>query len=145
VTSVSTILWNRKATLRDTFDRCRPNCGEHWRQWWWYLVVLAVAVCWVAQMAISVAIPAYIFIGNAAPVSSSAIFAPGTSAGQTTILGASTLDALPIVRAISTAQFMPVSLLLRLSFQSTIRGTRSDGEGMHSIEYGYDVQGADLV
>ncbi|KAK1753831.1 hypothetical protein QBC47DRAFT_347954 [Echria macrotheca] len=149
---IYTSLWNKRASLTDSlFEVLQPTETGHWRQRWIYPVLLVIFACWVAQNVVSIIVPPYIIVANAAPVNPAAILArpnTDTSSGKqlppSALAELFSLEAPSALRAAGGAQVASVNTESKVSAEVTTLGTTKDGETIERIDYGYNVSGADL-
>ncbi|KAK5653626.1 hypothetical protein OQA88_8656 [Cercophora sp. LCS_1] len=143
---MSTSLWNKRGSLTDSFlEIMFPENKTHWRQWWVYPVIFVIITCWLVQNVLSIIIPSYILIDNAAPVSPTSLFAP-SSADRTPSSQARlfSLDVPSALRAVGSAQIASSSVLSETSVTSTVLDVTPNGEPITRVSYSYNVTGADL-
>ncbi|KAK0702339.1 hypothetical protein B0H67DRAFT_500556 [Lasiosphaeris hirsuta] len=143
---ISTSLWNKRASLSDSFlELVQTGSKAYWRRLWFYPVILLILFCWVAQNVLSIVIPPYILVGNAAPVNPNAIFAPPSSdRSHSAAAQLFSLDVPSALRAVGSAQVASNDVLSMATIQHTALGTLENGESVSRVDYGYSVSGADL-
>ncbi|KAK3356432.1 hypothetical protein B0T25DRAFT_629825 [Lasiosphaeria hispida] len=143
---ISTSLWNKRASLSESFlELMQSGSKLHWKRWWFFPVILLVLLCWVAQNVLSIIIPPYILVGNAAPVNPNAIFAPpSTDQSPSATAQLFSLDVPSALRAVGSAQVASSEVLSKASVRHTALGTLDNGESVSRVDYGYSVTGADL-
>ncbi|KAK0640747.1 hypothetical protein B0T16DRAFT_460903 [Cercophora newfieldiana] len=144
---VSTSLWNKRASLTDSLlEVLQPSDKTHWRQWWIYPVLFIILFCWIAQNVLSIIIPPYIIIGNAAPVNPAAILAPRLppSSESAALARISSSEAPMALRAAGSAQVASANTQSRVSVSSTTLGTDKSGDTISRVDYRYSVSGADM-
>lgn len=143
---MSTSLWNKRGSLTDSFlEIMFPDSRSHWRQWWVYPVIFVIITCWLAQNVLSIIIPPYIVISNAAPVNPTSLFAPSsnslTPSSQARLFS---LDVPSALRAVGSAQIASSSVLSKVSLRSTVLDVTPLGDPILQITYSYNVTGTDL-
>ncbi|KAM7196205.1 hypothetical protein V8F33_006317 [Rhypophila sp. PSN 637] len=145
---VSTSLWNKRASLTDSFlELIQPSAEtrkEHWRQWWIYPAILVVLICWIAQNVLSIIVPPYINIGHAAPVNPSAVYAPSNlDSAHAARAGVFSLDVPAALRAVGSAQVASKDILSKVSISHTTPASPSSFPAT-GITYNYSISGSDL-
>jgi len=143
---ISTSLWNKRASLTDSlFEVLQPSTKGHWRQWWVYPVLFVILFCWIAQNVLSIIVPPYIIIGNAAPVNPAAVLAPRNSGLPPAELARVSASEAPMaLRAAGSAQVASTNTQSKVFVGATTLGTNSDGETISRVDYRYTVSGADM-
>jgi hypothetical protein len=144
---VSTSLWNKRASLTDSLlEVLQPSDRAHWKQWWIYPVLFIILFCWIAQNALSIIVPPYIIIGNAAPVNPAAILAPRLppNSESAALARISSSEAPMALRAAGSAQVASANTQSKVFVSSTTLGTHSSGDTISRVDYRYSVTGADM-
>lgn len=142
---ISTSLWNKRASLSDSLlEMLQPSDKNHWKQWWGYPVVFIILFCYIAQTALSIIVPPYISIGNAAPVNPAAILAPRVPQPLAELARLSSAEAPMALRAAGSAQVASANTESKVYFGATPLGTHSNGDPISRVDYRYTVTGADM-
>lgn len=143
---ISTSLWNKRASLTDSLlEVLQPPDKSHWRQWWIYPVVFVILFCWIAQNVLSIIVPPYIIIGNAAPVNPSAVIAPRTQGLQGADLARLSSAEVPMaLRAAGSAQVASTNTQSKVFISAMALGTTGSGEPITRVDYKYSVSGAEM-
>jgi len=144
---VSTSLWNKRTSLTDSLiEVLQPSDRTHWKQWWIYPVLFIILFCWIAQNVLSIVIPPYIIIGNAAPVNPAAILAPRLppASEAAALARISSSEAPMALRAAGSAQVASANTQSKVVVSSTSLGTHGSGDTISRVDYRYSVSGADM-
>ena len=148
---LSTSIWNKRASLSDSFfEIVQPGTKGHWKHWWIYPVLIIIVFCWVAQNALAIIVPPYIIIGNAAPVNPDAVLAlrntdpSGKRLPNAQLAKISSLEVPAALRAAGSALVASANIESKVSTTFTSLGTTTNGDAVSRIDYGYTVTGADL-
>ncbi|KAK0745730.1 hypothetical protein B0T18DRAFT_428829 [Schizothecium vesticola] len=142
---ISTSLWNKRASLSDSLlEMLQPSDKSHWKQWWVYPVVFIILFCWIAQTALSIIVPPYIIIGNAAPVNPAAVLAPRVPQPLAELARLSSAEAPMALRAAGSAQVASANTESKVYFGATPLGTHSNGDPISRVDYRYTVTGTDM-
>ncbi|CAK7565138.1 MAG: hypothetical protein SEPTF4163_003047 [Sporothrix epigloea] len=143
--SLSSNLWNKRASMSDSLMSLVQRQSSHWKRWWVYPAISIILSCWVAETVLSIIIPPYIFIDTAAPVNVNAIVVPpnlGTSDSATAKLFS--LDVPAALRAVGGALVAASDVTERVTITQRDIGTTPDFEPIQEIDYSYAVTGFDL-
>jgi hypothetical protein len=141
-------LWNTRDTpgnaVRDVVAYMYTK--KRFRHVWLYLVLLILVFLWVANTALSIIIPRYIVLDNAAPVNPEAIFMPALNGDTEERLTATfNLEVAPSFRAAGSAQVADEDLQSRVRVSEPILiEDLGDGEAVQRVEYSYNVTGVDF-
>lgn len=146
---VSISLWNKRASLTDSFlELIQPSTDRkgHWRQWWIYPAIFVILICWIGQNVLSIIVPPYINIGNAAPVNPAAIYAPSnvdkSHAARAEVFS---LDVPAALRAVGSAQVASKDVLSKVfTSQTDAAFSSSSSTPTTAISYNYTISGSDL-
>ncbi|CAK7228901.1 hypothetical protein SBRCBS47491_007066 [Sporothrix bragantina] len=143
--SLSSNLWNKRASMSDSLMSLMQKKASHWKRWWVYPAIGIIISCWVAETVLSIIIPPYIFIDTAAPVNVNAIIVPpnsGTSNSATAKLFS--LDVPAALRAVGGALVAASDITERVTVTQRDIGTTADFEPIQEVDYNYYVTGYDL-
>ncbi|KAL1892771.1 hypothetical protein Sste5346_006854 [Sporothrix stenoceras] len=143
--SLSSNLWNKRASMSDSLMSLLQKKSSHWKRWWVYPAIGIIISCWVAETVLSIIVPPYIFIDTAAPVNVNAIIVPpntGTSNSATAQLFS--LDVPAALRAVGGALVAASDITERVTISQRDIGTTSDFEPIQEIDYSYYITGYDL-
>ncbi|ERS98457.1 uncharacterized protein SPSK_06055 [Sporothrix schenckii 1099-18] len=143
--SLSSNLWNKRASMSDSLLSLMQKQASHWKRWWVYPAIGIIVGCWVAETVLSIIIPPYIFIDTAAPVNIDSIVVPpnsGTSDSATAQLFS--LDVPAALRAVGGALVAASDVTERVTISQRDIGTTAKFEPIQEIDYSYYVTGYDL-
>ncbi|KIH87664.1 hypothetical protein SPBR_04788 [Sporothrix brasiliensis 5110] len=143
--SLSSNLWNKRASMSDSLLSLMQKQASHWKRWWVYPAIGIIVGCWVAETVLSIIIPPYIFIDTAAPVNIDSIVVPpnsGTSDSATAQLFS--LDVPAALRAVGGALVAASDVAERVTISQRDIGTTATFEPIQEIDYSYYVTGYDF-
>ncbi|CAK7242911.1 MAG: hypothetical protein STHCBS139747_004414 [Sporothrix thermara] len=143
--SLSSNLWNKRASMSDSLLSLMQRRASHWKRWWVYPAIAIILSCWVAQTVLSIIVPSYIFIDTAAPVNINAIVVPPNSdTSNSATAKLFSLDVPAALRAVGGALVAASDTVKRVTITQRDIGTTPDYEPIQEIDYSYNVTGFDL-